>query len=163
MLTAAVELLAEGGFAAVTHRAVAHRAALPLAATTYYFASRDHLLAAAFAQLVEADLRDLRAWAAAHGLATLPGHADRLAQLGLWELYVHAGRDPALQQIARTWTDGCVAIVADTLRLPPHHPRVRLAYALLTTRWLEHVVEGRDADDLDELLKNASQPEETGQ
>ncbi|MFI6317198.1 TetR/AcrR family transcriptional regulator [Nonomuraea sp. NPDC050556] len=163
MLQAAVDLLREGGFAAVTHRAVAQKAALPLAATTYYFTSRDHLLAAAFAQLVDDDLTTLRAWTAKHGLARLPHHADRLTQLGLWELYVHAGRDPALQAIARTWTDGCVAIVADTLRLPQDHPQVRLAYALITTAWIEHVVEERPTPHLHDLLKNTSSPDETPQ
>ena len=38
LLRAAVALLAEGGVRAVTHRAVADRAGVPLAATTYYFA-----------------------------------------------------------------------------------------------------------------------------
>ncbi|WP_425569529.1 hypothetical protein [Nonomuraea salmonea] len=40
----------------------------------------------------------------------------------MWELYVHAGRDPALQAIARRWSDGCLRILADTLRLPPDDP-----------------------------------------
>src|SRR3954464_1415614 len=41
LVTAAAELLCEGGFDAVRHRAVARRAGLPLAATTYYFSSLD--------------------------------------------------------------------------------------------------------------------------
>ncbi|GAB2934424.1 TetR family transcriptional regulator [Rhodococcus aerolatus] len=44
---AAAELLAEGGFDAVRHRAVAERADLPLASTTYYFDSLDDLVLAA--------------------------------------------------------------------------------------------------------------------
>ena len=44
---AAAELLAEGGFDAVRHRAVAERAGLPLASTTYYFGSLDELVTAA--------------------------------------------------------------------------------------------------------------------
>lgn len=47
MVAAAVELLDEGGFEAVRHRAVAERAGLPLASTTYYFSSLDDLLRAA--------------------------------------------------------------------------------------------------------------------
>jgi DNA-binding transcriptional regulator YbjK len=47
LVGAAAELLAEGGFDAVRHRAVAERAELPLASTTYYFASLDELVAAA--------------------------------------------------------------------------------------------------------------------
>ncbi|ANW62806.1 TetR family transcriptional regulator [Mycobacterium sp. djl-10] len=47
LVRAAAELLCEGGFEAVRHRAVASRAGLPLASTTYYFASLDDLIVAA--------------------------------------------------------------------------------------------------------------------
>lgn len=47
LVVAAAELLAEGGFDAIRHRAVAERAGLPLAATTYYFSSLDGLVTAA--------------------------------------------------------------------------------------------------------------------
>ncbi|MFI7707370.1 TetR/AcrR family transcriptional regulator [Nonomuraea sp. NPDC049480] len=155
LLAAAVALLTEGGFACVTHRAVAHRARLPLAATTYYFASRDQLLAEAFAQLVETELATTRTWLTGHDLTALPDRiatADRARQLGLWELYVHAGRDPVLQQIARRWTDGCIGILADTLHLPATDLRVRLVYTTLSTLWLEHVVEQRPLDEARPLL-----------
>ncbi len=39
LVSAAADLLCEGGFDAVRHRAVARRAGLPLASTTYYFFS----------------------------------------------------------------------------------------------------------------------------
>ncbi|MCK2215498.1 TetR family transcriptional regulator [Actinomadura sp. ATCC 31491] len=158
LLTAAVDLLADGGFAAVTHRAVAQRAHLPLAATTYYFASRDQLLAEAFAQLVETELATTAAWITEHGLTGLPGHlaaADRHRQLGLWELYVHAGRDPVLQQIARRWTDGCVRLIAQALHLPDTDPRARLLYTTVSTLWLELIVEQRPPDQARTLLAHA--------
>ncbi|RVW06502.1 TetR/AcrR family transcriptional regulator [Rhodococcus spongiicola] len=47
LVTAAADLLLEGGFDAVRHRAVASRADLPLASTTYYFGSLDELVALA--------------------------------------------------------------------------------------------------------------------
>ncbi|MFE3291761.1 TetR/AcrR family transcriptional regulator [Rhodococcus sp. NPDC059234] len=47
LVEAASDLLLEGGFEAVRHRAVAARANLPLASTTYYFQSLDDLNAAA--------------------------------------------------------------------------------------------------------------------
>ncbi|MGW7530735.1 TetR/AcrR family transcriptional regulator [Amycolatopsis sp. NPDC054798] len=47
LVEAAAELLAEGGFDAVRHRAVAERAGLPLASTTYYFDSLEDLVTAA--------------------------------------------------------------------------------------------------------------------
>lgn len=155
LLDAAVDLLGEGGFAAVTHRAVARRAALPLAATSYYFTSRDQLLAEAFGLLVERELDGMRAavghladrtpQALAEALAGAWA-ADRLRQLGLWELYLQAGRDPALQAIARAWTDGCDEIVATVLRgagYPCGAPEVRFVAALLSGLWVEDVVEAR--------------------
>lgn len=47
LIEAAGALLLEGGFDAVRHRAVAERAQLPLASTTYYFGSLDDLMAEA--------------------------------------------------------------------------------------------------------------------
>lgn len=47
LIEAAALLLAEGGFDAVRHRAVAERAGLPLASTTYYFDSLEELVTAA--------------------------------------------------------------------------------------------------------------------
>lgn len=47
LIEAAAALLVEGGFDALRHRAVAERAGLPLASTTYYFHSLDELVAAA--------------------------------------------------------------------------------------------------------------------
>ncbi|HEV2783409.1 MAG TPA: TetR family transcriptional regulator [Actinophytocola sp.] len=47
LVEAAAALLVEGGFDAVRHRAVAERAGLPLASTTYYFESLDELVTAA--------------------------------------------------------------------------------------------------------------------
>ncbi|MCK0517196.1 MULTISPECIES: TetR/AcrR family transcriptional regulator [Williamsia] len=49
LIAAAGELFLEGGFDAVRHRAVADRAQLPLASTTYYFASLEDLVAEAVA------------------------------------------------------------------------------------------------------------------
>ncbi|MFI7030399.1 TetR/AcrR family transcriptional regulator [Microbispora rosea] len=155
LLDAAVDLLGDGGFAAVTHRAVARRAGLPLAATSYYFTSRDQLLAEAFALLVERELARMRATvdhlAGRTPLAvaeTLTGvyASDRMRQLGLWELYLQAGRDPALQAIARAWTDGCddiVAVVLGGAGYPCGPGEVRFVAGLLSGLWVEEVVEAR--------------------
>ncbi|MEV8637117.1 TetR family transcriptional regulator C-terminal domain-containing protein [Streptosporangium sp. NPDC051023] len=149
LLSAAVHLLHEGGFVAVTHRAVARHARLPLAATTYYFSCREELLTEAFALLVTEELATLRA--AATGTDPLGNlltelTADRPRRLSLWELYLHAGRDPALQQVARDWTDGWNTILTQTLRtaghdLPPAD--ARLTAVLINGLWLEHLVEDR--------------------
>ncbi|WP_157253628.1 TetR/AcrR family transcriptional regulator [Nonomuraea typhae] len=162
LLAAAVEVLTEGGFAALTHRAVAQRARLPLAATTYYFASRDELLAEAFSHLVEREVAHLRAIGLA-GLVDDLAADEHSRQQGLWELYVLAARDPALQAIARRWSQACAEIAAEHLALPAGHPRARLLYAAVSYLWLEHTVIGLPLEDMrtlvDLAVKNASRPE----
>jgi len=59
LLAAAIELFAEGGSRAVTHRAVARRAGLPSATTTYYFASIEGLLREALAAHMQQWMTDL--------------------------------------------------------------------------------------------------------
>lgn len=61
LVEAAAELLSEGGLEAVRHRAVAERAGLPLASTTYYFTSLDDLVAAAVEHEGRAELATGRA------------------------------------------------------------------------------------------------------
>ena len=61
LLAAALELFAEGGSRAVTHRAVARMAGLPPATTTYYFASIKDLLREALASHMEQWMTDLEA------------------------------------------------------------------------------------------------------
>jgi DNA-binding transcriptional regulator YbjK len=56
LVEAAAALLVEGGFDAVRHRAVAERADLPLASTTYYFDSLDALIEAAIEHHSRAEL-----------------------------------------------------------------------------------------------------------
>src|SRR3954452_23750675 len=56
LVEAAAKLLAEGGFDAVRHRAVAERAGLPLASTTYYFDSLEDLVTAAVEHHSNAEL-----------------------------------------------------------------------------------------------------------
>src|ERR1700756_5424675 len=61
LISAAAALLSEGGFDAVRHRAVARRAGLPLASTTYYFSSLDDLLVQAVEFIGTQEADQLRA------------------------------------------------------------------------------------------------------
>lgn len=65
LVSAAAELLRGGGFEAVRHRAVARRAGLPLASTTYYFSSLDDLIASAVEHIGMLEVAQLRARVAA--------------------------------------------------------------------------------------------------
>ncbi|GAA0918395.1 TetR/AcrR family transcriptional regulator [Nonomuraea longicatena] len=157
LLDAAAALLAEGGSAAVSHRAVAQRAALPLAATTYYFASRDELIAEAFGRLVDHELAFMRETGLDDLMDGLAGR-DRAQQLGLWELYLHAGREPGvLRTHARRWSEGCQAVVADLLGVPVHDPRAQLLYSAMCGVWLAYIVDGRPLDEVRQLLRLATE------
>ncbi|MGH3676300.1 MAG: TetR/AcrR family transcriptional regulator [Mycobacterium sp.] len=60
LVSAAADLLCEGGFDAVRHRAVARRAGLPLASTTYYFTSLDDLIVKAVEHVGTLEMQRLR-------------------------------------------------------------------------------------------------------
>lgn len=76
LVAAAAALLRSGGFDAVRHRAVAERAGLPLASTTYYFSSLDELVTAAVERTGRDELAEVR-----EQLAALPGDALGTAEL----------------------------------------------------------------------------------
>ena len=83
IVEAALALLGRGGSGAVTHRAVANEAGVPLAATTYYFATKSELVLDAFALAMT---EDVTALGAAEPLAgddppTVPQVAAWLASL----------------------------------------------------------------------------------
>jgi DNA-binding transcriptional regulator YbjK len=109
LLRAAVELLADGGPRAVTHRAVAARAGVPQASTTYYFESIQQLTDEALRlHLSErtAELQAMIASAAGRGGSTediarvlaemLITRSPEIA-IAQFEVYLQAGRNPELR------------------------------------------------------------------
>jgi AcrR family transcriptional regulator len=59
LLDAVLRIVAEAGADAVTHRRVAEVAGLPLASTTYWFQSKEHLLTAALERAADHDIERL--------------------------------------------------------------------------------------------------------
>lgn len=120
LLEAALRIVAETGADAVTHRRVAEVAELPLASTTYWFQSKEHLLTAAIELAAERDIARLLAYAAeltddadaihaavdaiAEPLGTRP-QASRGSLMATYALLLEAARRPALREVARGWTD----------------------------------------------------------
>ena len=110
LLQAATDLLGEGGARAVTHRAVAARAGLPAAATTYYFESIRQLTDAALARHVSdriAEIEELVATALTSGRSpedvaarVAESLADRAADVvaAQFEIYLEAARNRALRR-----------------------------------------------------------------
>jgi len=84
LVEAAAALLVERGFDAVRHRAVAERAELPLASTTYYFDSLDELVAAAVEHHGRAEL--VRGQALLAALPTQPRGVESVVDLVLDQL-----------------------------------------------------------------------------
>ncbi|RSM35466.1 TetR family transcriptional regulator [Amycolatopsis balhimycina DSM 5908] len=121
LVEAAAKLLVEGGFDAVRHRAVAERAGLPLASTTYYFKSLEDLVTAAVEHHSKAELatgrRRLEELATRNrgvqatvelvlemllGPASGDADADAEAVLLRYERLVATGRRPYLRPLMRT-------------------------------------------------------------
>ncbi|QGK71784.1 TetR family transcriptional regulator [Allosaccharopolyspora coralli] len=130
LVVAAAELLVESGLDAIRHRAVAERAGLPLASTTYYFDSLDELTAAAveFAgrqELAEGRERLAQLSAGPHGvdevvelvLDLLLGHRSRHggpeSVLLRYERLVGSPRRPYLAPLMREMGDELNALLAE--------------------------------------------------
>ena len=108
ILEAALRLISKHGVGALTHRAVAEEADVPLASTTYYFDSLDELLEGALHLFVEEEATRLTALAERlEGQDLPPVEIARLFQAELepdaaqFELYVEAARRPSLRKVAR--------------------------------------------------------------
>lgn len=131
ILAATVRILTRDGLAAVTHRAVAKEAEVPLAATTYYFASKDELIADALAVLIADEIERLAARAEEMGesigspadCATAVAEVlfpDARAMGGLLaklELYLEAARQPGLREAAAHWQGAFTALATSVLAL----------------------------------------------
>ncbi len=125
---AAGALLMQHGHEAVRHRAVAQRAGLPLASTTYYFSSLEELLAAAVEYTCAVDAREMTDRCAAlpecsrsardtaSALAEVfvgDGSSSRLATR--YELFVLAARHPELAAMVTQRQSRAAEIAAEVL------------------------------------------------
>jgi TetR/AcrR family transcriptional regulator, regulator of biofilm formation and stress response len=109
LLRAAVDLLADGGPRAVTHRAVAARAGVPQASTTYYFESIQQLTDEALRLHLSERTAELEAMIAsatrkggstediARVLAEMLIARSHEIAIAQFEVYLQAGRNPELR------------------------------------------------------------------
>jgi DNA-binding transcriptional regulator YbjK len=120
IIRATLRVIGRGGTGAVTHRAVAEEAGVPLSATTYYFESKDQLLQETLAFAAHDDAERLERlvvelapqeltpaqWAraiAAQLAAEVAEDPDK--HLALAELSLEAGRTDALLPELRRWQE----------------------------------------------------------
>jgi DNA-binding transcriptional regulator YbjK len=125
ILEATVRIIGREGPGAVTHRAVAAEAGVPLAATTYYFTSKEALFHEALALSVQSDLTELEDLSGS--MARSPVSAEALSKsiaeflvaqlrhrettvIAQYELSLEAARQPALQPAARASTEAYVGL-----------------------------------------------------
>lgn len=139
LLEAVLKIVAEVGPDAVTHRRVAEVAGLPLASTTYWFDSKEHLLTAALELAAERDTARLLEYGAemersgtdpldavvvAIGDCDGGSPANRGSLIATFALLLEAARRPALRQIAQRWTEVYLLTLSRLLELAgSSHPR----------------------------------------
>ena len=118
ILDATLRVIGRDGREAVTHRAVAEEAGVPLGSTTYYFDSRDDLLGQALEHVSALEVEryarlreDLRSVKSGRELADrliselVAAAEDRVAYIAEYELWLEAGRRPDLREAATAWCD----------------------------------------------------------
>lgn len=132
LIEATLQILAEVGADAVTHRRVAEVAGLPLASTTYWFDSKEDLLTAALRHAAEQDMARLEAFAASApdtpdpvgtavgavvGPADVQSQASRASLLASYTLLLEAARRPALRDLSLRWTTAYLDALQPMLEL----------------------------------------------
>jgi TetR/AcrR family transcriptional regulator, regulator of biofilm formation and stress response len=131
ILEATIRIVTGEGLGAVTHRAVAKEAGVPLAATTYYFKSKDELIGEALDILVADEINRLavrarelgdeirspRAAAAAVAEVLFPDTDAVGSLLAKLELYLEAARRPGLHETAAHWQRAFTELARESLAL----------------------------------------------
>jgi DNA-binding transcriptional regulator YbjK len=165
LLEAVLRIVAEVGPDAVTHRRVAEEAELPLASTTYWFDSKEHLLTAALelaadrdtarllARVAESDCQGADALDAA--VATIINScgpelaANRGSLTATYALLLEAARRPALREISGRWTEVYLLTLGQFLeRAGSSRPRedAELLLAAADGLLIEQLASGSAAD-----------------
>jgi DNA-binding transcriptional regulator YbjK len=164
--------VAEVGADAVTHRRVAEVADLPLASTTYWFDSKEHLLTAALERAADRDIARLHAFIrdalpdAANAVEVAvdaildpvqeSGQASRGSLLATYALLLEAARRPALRAVTRRWTNAYFEALGRLLELAGSHSPSSDAALLLAAAdglLVEQLASGEHSDLRGQLLR----------
>lgn len=160
LLDAVLEIVAEQGTDAVTHRRVAEVAALPLASTTYWFKSKEHLLTAALELAAERDIARLHEYVSAApgrsgglelavGAILNPAEPSRSSLITTYALLLEAARRPPLRALAQRWTAAYLETIGALLeRAGSPNPRgdAELLLAAADGLIIEQLASGRSSD-----------------
>jgi TetR/AcrR family transcriptional regulator, regulator of biofilm formation and stress response len=162
ILRATLRLIGEHGADAVTHRAVAEEAGVPLSATTYYFASKEQLLEQALLLAAREETERLERlvlelapqslsvgeWAAAVG-GQIAGDVaeDPAKHVALFELGLEATRRQPLRTELQRWQGAHLRLAEMGCRaIGSERPEVdaQVVVATLTGLTLQQLAGGRD-------------------
>ena len=161
ILRATLQLIGARGPDAVTHRAVAQEADVPLAATTYYFASKEQLLEQALllaareeTERLERLVLDLaprrlspQEWAAAVAAQiSADVEEDPAKHVTLFELALEATRTSLLRPDVREWQAAHLRLAETACHAvgsPEPELDARIVVAALTGLMLEQLASGR--------------------
>ncbi len=164
ILRAALRVIGARGVGGATHRAVAEAAGVPVATTTYYFATLDELLEdalrlfvadeiaalhAATAELMAAE--DIPPAAVADVVESALVHADpdrRLLAVAQFDLYVEAARRPALREVAAECIvayEAFAAVALEAVGVPDAEALAPIFVAVADGLGLQRIARGADA------------------
>jgi TetR/AcrR family transcriptional regulator, regulator of biofilm formation and stress response len=160
ILEATLRVIGRSGREAVTHRAVAEEAGVPLGSTTYYFDSRDDLLRQALEHVSAHEVsryaelgEELRSVKSGRELADrliselVAAAEDRIAYIAEYELWLEAGRRPELREAAQSWCDAEQHAVAGAMeRLGSSDPRADASLVVAALDGLGERVLAREED-----------------
>lgn len=161
-------MIGRGGIAAVDHRAVAAEAGVPLGSTTYYFDSKDDMVAQALHYVADREAERLRAemdrglltegaGSPAERLADLMidvWAGDRVSLIAQYELYLESGRREDLRPAAERWDRAYREFLELALTQLGASSPARQAHLLcvaLDGLLLDHVATASSPDELREL------------
>jgi len=160
IVEAALAVIGRGGVDAVTHRAVAGEAGVPLAATTYYFGSKAELVQEALELVITRSGEIVDEYTRIDGELDCDGLVDRLtgfaqAQLedrqapliAQYELVLEAGRRVHLRPLADRWSEAYMGGLVELVRaspLPEPERAAQLFSALIEGALLDQLALPRD-------------------
>jgi DNA-binding transcriptional regulator YbjK len=140
IVEAALAVIGRGGVDAVTHRAVAAEAGVPLAATTYYFGSKAELVQEALELVITRSSQLVEARTSVTGELDCDGLVERLVAFAMaqlddreapliaqYELMLEAGRRAHLQPLAERWNEAYMDGLSDLVRASPVRQPERVA------------------------------------
>lgn len=156
-------MIGERGVAGATHRAVAAKAGVPTATTTYYFSTLDELLEDALRLFVGEEIAALHAATAellagggsspaevadlVESVLVRPGHDRILVAVAQLDLYVEASRRPALREVASECIvayEGFAAAALEALGVPEPDRLAPIFVALADGLGLHRAARGED-------------------